>query len=292
MQVKAVLVRQLINVTAYIAPSVSAYLSYQLWTSTRRYKMPEKERQAFNSAQKEKIVIDDANIMVYTWRVEKSRPLVLLLHGWNGRGTQLSAFVSELTEAGYGVVTFDARGHGLSDGRHTNIMESVAIVKEIGRIYGDFAAMIAHSFGSMVAVNAIYAGVACEKFIGISPPADFSALLAFFCDAVKLNKKARRALEKRVLANYNIASFIQISITGIAPYMRIPCLIIHDKNDDKVPLSHAKTVVALWGKKAPWRQPSSGAKLLVTEGLGHVRILHKPPVLKAMMAFIQESRVE
>ena len=39
-------------------------------------------------------------------------PIVLLVHGWEGRGSQLAAMVPLLVEAGFSVVTFDAPGHG------------------------------------------------------------------------------------------------------------------------------------------------------------------------------------
>ena len=317
MQIKQNLMRALINGTAYLAPYVSARFSYHLWTSTFRHKMPDKELAVFNSARKEKIRVDGSNIMTYSWKADENRRLVLLLHGWNGRGTQLSSFVNVLVDAGYGVVSFDARGHGFSDGNHTNILESVAIIKQLALIHGDFFAMIGHSFGAMAAVNAINESVACEKFIGISPPTEFSALLMVFSNYLGLNKKAIHVLESYVLNKYAIDSFDQISITGIAPDMTIPCLIIHDKNDDKVPLSQAQKAVELWSirgsvrssarrsvrrstgntidskiegsinKKTPIKLTGSGAKLHITEGLGHIRILHKPPALEASIEFLK-----
>jgi len=279
MQIKAILLRITINSLARSLPFISARISYQLWTRTYRHKMPEKELEVFNSALKQKIDVNGADIMTYVWEVGDDPPTVLLLHGWNGRGTQLSFFVKELLSAGYGVVSFDAKGHGLSDDNHTNVQESVAIIKKLTEIHGVFFAMIGHSFGAMAAVNAINQGVACQKFIGISPPTEFTALLQAFSDYMELTSQASNVLKKYVLNIYGIASFEDISITGIAPEMTIPCLIIHDKNDDKVPLSQAQKAVKRW----------PGAKLHITEGLGHIRILHKPPALEASLNFLNSG---
>lgn len=286
MHIKQFTIQKLINLTAYLLPFVSARLSYRLWTSTHRHEMPVKELSVFDSATKRKILVDGAEIMTYTWDVAENRENILLLHGWNGRGTQLSAFVNMLTEKGFGVIAFDARGHGYSDGNSTNILETVAIIKKLRDIHGDFFSMIGHSFGAMAAVKAINEGVACKKFIGISPPTQFSALLLVFSEHLGLNNKATEVLEKYVLKKYKIKSFEQISITGIAPEMKIPCLIIHDKDDDKVPVSQARKAVELWGVNTA-KSKDSGAKLHITQGLGHVRILHNQPALKAAIIFLQ-----
>ncbi len=287
MQIKQSLIIKCINATAHFAPFISARMSYQVWTSTCRHQTPEKERNALNSAVRQAVLVDGSQIMTYAWQICPERPLILLLHGWNGRATQLSSFISMLTGAGYGVVAFDARGHGLSEGRNTNVLESVAIIKKMSHVYGSFFAMIGHSFGAMSAVNAIKAGVECEKLIAISPPTEFSALIEAFFVHLKINLKARNVLEAHVLKKYNIASFEQISITGIAPDMSIPCLFIHDEDDDKVPLSQSQKAVECWGKNRIPALKEAGAKLRVTQGLGHVRILHKPPALQASIEFLQ-----
>lgn len=47
-------------------------------------------------------------------------PVILHSHGWSGsRATEPTAFVSALLDAGYGVVSIDARGHGESGGNAT-----------------------------------------------------------------------------------------------------------------------------------------------------------------------------
>ena len=277
MQLSTTFLRLLINGLAYVSQELSAKLSYPIWTKTARHPMPEKEKSVYESAIKKTIQVNGCNIMTYSWCIEERCPLILLLHGWNGRGTQLTGMIERLCENGYGVVSFDGKGHGLSDGNHTNLMELVAIVQMLQKEYGGFYAMIGHSFGVMVAVNSIYRGVVCKKIIGISPPTDFNDLLYVFSNYLGLNKKARQALVDYVLKKLNIESFESISITGIAPKLSMSCLLIHDENDERVPLPQAQRAVEVW----------SGAKLHITQGLGHVRILHKPAVLNLCLEFLK-----
>ena len=276
MQLKQKLLSTTINGLAYFLPAVSARISYRLWTSTHRHKMPDKEQTAFNQAQKQKLTVDGMQIMTYSWFFDEKRPIVLLLHGWNGRGTQLCAFLPALEAAGYSVLAFDAYGHGLSEGDHTNILQTSAIIKKLALTYGDFFAMIGHSFGAMAAVNAINSGVNCKKLVAISPPTEFSALLLTFSNFLGLNTKATSLLENYVLKKYAIESFESISITGIAPHMNIPSLFVHDENDDRVPLSQSQKAAQLW----------PGGKLHITKGLGHVRILRKLAVVSTVVRFL------
>jgi pimeloyl-ACP methyl ester carboxylesterase len=56
-----------------------------------------------------------------------------------------------------------------------------------------------------------------------------------------------------------------------------PLLIIHDRSDADVPLRHPQAWAAAW----------AGARLELTEGLGHRRILREERVAAAIAAFIR-----
>ena len=55
------------------------------------------------------------------WRWGRARdPVVVLVHGWGGRGTQLRAFIARLLARGLSVVAYDAPGHGMTGGAEAN----------------------------------------------------------------------------------------------------------------------------------------------------------------------------
>ena len=54
-------------------------------------------------------------------------------------------------------------------------------------------------------------------------------------------------------------------------------LIIHDENDQDVPIVNAEELAQHWPQ----------AELVKTNGLGHRRILRDPSVIKKMLAFIE-----
>src|SRR5262249_10337057 len=65
------------------------------------------------------------DLAVWHWG---SGPRVLLVHGWGGHAGRLSAFVAPLLDAGFGVVSFDAPAHGISEGRFATLPDFIRSV--------------------------------------------------------------------------------------------------------------------------------------------------------------------
>ena len=81
-------------------------------------------------------------------------PVVYLVHGWGGRGSQLASFVEPLLAGGFRVVMFDAPAHGDSDhgpagpGR-THGVEFGKALDAVFAEFGPAEAVIAHSLGTI-----------------------------------------------------------------------------------------------------------------------------------------------
>jgi pimeloyl-ACP methyl ester carboxylesterase len=58
--------------------------------------------------------------------------------------------------------------------------------------------------------------------------------------------------------------------------MEIPLLVVHDRDDKEVPYSVGRSIASQW--------PS--AEMIITEGLGHKRILGDPNVRDAAVRFV------
>ena len=90
-------------------------------------------------------------------------PVILLVHGWSGRGTQLWKFVNPLVQKGYKVVAFDAPAHGKSEGSETNILEWNELFQKIPGIFGEIEAVISHSFGGIATLFAMTEGLKIKR---------------------------------------------------------------------------------------------------------------------------------
>jgi len=251
-----------------VAPSLTAAVAAELFRTTRRSSTRPGERDVLEDAVGSRI----AGMQVWSWG---RGPTVLLVHGWNGRSTQLGAFVSPLVARGYRVVAFDAHGHGDSDGRQSSLPEFANCIRQVVEELGGVYAIVAHSLGGAATTFALAYGLEVERVVFISPPADPREFLKIFGAAIGINGDVRARVRRRVEQRLGVP-MEEMLAHGIAPNMRIPLLVIHDRDDKEVPFGVGRGIAQHW----------PGAELLVTEGLGHQRILRDPSVRDAAVSFV------
>ncbi len=252
-------------------------LTVLLFFSPLRFKTPKKEQEAAEQSKSVVLTVSGKKIQAYLWGEEG--PTILMSHGWSGRGTQFRKFVQPFTEAGLRVLAFDGPAHGKSQGRQTHIVDFYDVISVLNQRFGPFKAMIGHSFGGVVNTYALINGVSTDKMIMISSPTIGQDVID---DAIKkMNGSPERGeyLKKYVIRKYNV-DFDDLSILKmIEDVTDTPLLLIHDRNDKEVPLKHPNSLLAKYPK----------ARLIETEGLGHIRILKSPQVVKYALDFILDK---
>ncbi|MDX1810967.1 MAG: alpha/beta hydrolase [Gammaproteobacteria bacterium] len=274
-RLKQGIIVSLINLSAFVVPRVSAKISYHYWTRSFRYNRPRREKPAYEAAKKSTLVIDQQKIALYQWG---EGPRVLILHGWNGRATQLFRQVEVLVEAGYQVLGVDLPGFGDSEGEHSGLLPSKQVISKIAEEYGPFKAVVAHSFGWLVAINCNPASFT-EKLIGIAPPSDFNSLLKGFALHFRLKPRAARALIKYVTEIYGIQDLQEISVAGLGSKLNIAGMIVYDTGDDKVPRSQIDSIMHF----------CPAFRLLLTQGMGHTRLLYDRQLAEQIESFISQN---
>src|SRR3989441_105784 len=103
------LVRPAFAALSVLAPGLAASVAERVFLTAPRHPAPEHETAALAGARRAIVQVGDSPVSVWTWG---HGPVVLLVHGWGGRGAQLARFVETLVASGCSVVTFDAPGHG------------------------------------------------------------------------------------------------------------------------------------------------------------------------------------
>lgn len=262
-----------------LAPGLAGLWAYRLWFSTRRFPEPRRERRWIETAEQGTMPVDNVPVTTYTWNASASGTAILV-HGWNGRGPQLGGLVAPLTASGYRVVAFDAPGHGRTPGTQTNIYEFSAALQHIAKAYAPVHAIIAHSFGVPVSVLAISQGLDTRCAVGICSPASAEELLERFSGFLHLPKAVDRKMRRRIERRFGVDTWSRLSAEALASKLNVPALIIHDRNDEQVPLSDGERVARAW----------PGAKFVVTEGLGHRRILANEDVHETVIDFVNRYR--
>ena len=262
-----------------VFPSLLGAWAYRLWFSTRRFNAPRREKPWVENARCQAIELEGIPVMTYQWG-DEGAPLLVLLHGWNGRGSQMAAFAEPLVEAGFRVLSYDAPGHGKTPGNSTNILILSAVLQSLAKHETAIYGIVAHSFGGMTTSLALSQGLQVERAVIISTPAQFTYLLGLFSRGLHIPEAVQNNLASRIQQTFGENIFTEISTAETCQQLgHIPALIIHDEKDHDVPVSQAQEIHNNW----------PGSQLMLTKGLGHKRVLYNPQVLKAAVNFMVEK---
>lgn len=256
------------------APGFAARYFRKIFFTPLRYKTPERELAFIASAEKFDIFLNHKRMQGYKWG---SGTPVLLIHGWAGRATQFRKFISTLTASGFQCIGFDGPAHGLSEGRQTNIIEFSEVIKKVHEQFNPVAA-VAHSFGGVAAIYACTQGLPLRKLITIASPSIGSEVINTYLRAINGSAPTGEAFRKYLVSTYG-RTFDEFSSLHLVNHLPQPLdlLIVQDEDDKEVILRHATELKAAY----------PAAKLLLTSGLGHTRILRDETVIAKAMDFIR-----
>ncbi len=214
-------------------------------------------------------------------------PLVALVHGWGGTAAQMQGWVDPLVAAGLRVVAHDGLSHGESDpgpsgARSATATELAAALQAVVDAHGRPQGIVAHSFGALVAGVALRAGATTtDRLVLVAPMTDPEPYARAFVTMLGAGDRTYRRLATAVHRRVGI-SLADISITAMpaeVPSTRL--LVAHDRGDRQTPLAGARHLTSGW----------PGARLIVTDGLGHHRILRDAHVIADGVAFLAQPAV-
>ena len=267
-----------ILITAKILELTSSKLAMKfaskLFTSPIKYKIPKREVEMDKNAVQESFVLASGKeIVVYNYGEGNKK--VLLVHGWSGRGTQLVKIADEMLKLGYSTISFDAPGHGKASGKTSNMTDFIAAILEMQKNFGPFEYAIGHSLGGMSILNSIKRGLKIKKAVIVGSGDIVEDIMDDFIEKLGMNiaisKKMKASFEKKI--GETMESY---SAYIVAKEVQIPVLVIHDNDDADVPVKAAHNI----------HENLKDSELLITNGLGHRKILGDAKVIKKIVAFL------
>jgi len=258
--------------------NLATLFAVKLFKTPMRFKTPKSEKTMAKASQKKLLYIPEINkeVMVYTYGNSKRK--ALLIHGWAGRGTQLFSIADKLLENGYMTISFDAPAHGKSSGKTTMMTEFIACAKFLEEKMGSFEIGVGHSLGGMAVLNSVKQGLQFKKCVVIGAGDIISDIITVFVNKLELNLKLVSRIKQDFYKKFKI-NIDDYSGSLAASMVKIPCLVIHDKEDKEVPVSCAHEI----------RQNLIHGQLLITNGLGHNRILKDNYVNNRIVEFIKQN---
>lgn len=256
-------------------PGPTSRYAYNLWFSTRRFRLSPRDQQVLRMAERLTIEANGRPVAVYGWG---QGPTVLLVHGWHGSAAHFVEFVEPLVAAGFRVLAFDAPAHGESPGNRTRLPEIVDAMEQIVRRVGPIHALIAHSFGALCTTYALAEKrITASRIVCISPPAHLEGLVVSFADTLGLPPGVEKRFRELLERDFGADMWARFSPENHVTHLEMPALIIHDADDRSVPIAEAESLARAW----------RGAELVRTQRLGHRRILADADVIRRAVQFVR-----
>ncbi len=263
---------------SFISPKLITLFAAKLFTTPIKHKIPKRELEMDRNSIQKLIPVPAINKEVVLYQYGKSEKKILLVHGWSGRGTQLFKIADELLKAGYSTISFDAPAHGKSPGKTTIMVDFIATILEIDNQFGPFEAAIGHSLGGMSVLNAIKKGLKVNHAVVIGSGDIVEDIMDDFVAKLELkpiiSTFLRLHFEKKYQEKMN-----SYSAFLAAKEIAIPVLVIHDNNDPEVPVKAGIHI----------HKYLKNGELLLTDGLGHRKILGNHKVIEKTVQFIQNK---
>ena len=288
------LARSAMQVTSIIAPRFALRQALERFVTPPRFGFSAQEKKLIDAAERINIAFQHggkkstavANLAV--WRIgDASNPVVVLCHGWGGRGAQLRAFVPSLIAAGYQVVIFDHLAHGMSDGHRAALVDfwrGVEVVWDAMLDRGYLVeGMVAHSLGGAAVASALrrslgrkHRNAPMPRVVLIAPPASLIRYSKLFARYLGISERIRSAMQWRFEQRYGVA-WEEFELPNSVASIAAPVLFIHDHDDRETQLSGSIALAQTW----------PDARLHQTRGLGHRRILRDQKVIQHTVDFLQ-----
>ena len=155
------------------------------------------------------------------------------------------------------------------------MIEFIASILEIEKQYGPFEFAIGHSLGGMSVLNAIKQNLQVKKAVIIGSGDIIQDIIDDFIHKLQLRPEFGIKLRDHFEAKFG-GKMDDYSAYKAAEKTEIPVLVIHDKDDDDVSVKAAYNI----------QKHLKQSEIMITEGLGHRKILGDENVIQKVKEFI------
>lgn len=272
-----------LRVTAALSHAKAVETAARLFTTPPRHPHPARELELLATGERFEVATPHGAIAA--WRFgTRTRPAVLLSHGWGGRGGQMRAFVPALLDAGYQPVLFDHLGHGHSGSDASTLVHFIAGLDAVARaLEGEgvrIAAVVGHSLGAAAAGAWLNETGRELRAVLIAPPTSLTRYSGYFARRLGIPEGIRRAMQERFERSLG-KPWREFELPQSVAHVRAQALVVHDEGDRDVAYASGLALARAW----------PGARLLRTSGLGHRAVLRDPAVVRDAIDYIGDAVV-
>jgi dipeptidyl aminopeptidase/acylaminoacyl peptidase len=217
------------------------------------------------------------------------RPAVILAHGWSDNAASMLPLASMVSEADFGVLAFDSRGHGVSssDGPITlrkfsdDILAAVDYLETRPEVDLTALGVIGHSLGGSSALVAASEDSRIRAVVAASAFADIDVMTRAFLTWLHVPSWPFPRLVRGILE-----SWVGTTLEDLSPRTRIarisdPIMLIHGDADRYVPYSDLELLYRSSEK--------SRVRRLIVPGRGHADLVNDARCTRPIISFLRES---
>jgi pimeloyl-ACP methyl ester carboxylesterase len=274
------LLRGVFRLSSWLAPRLTARWAYALYTRPRKRARHQQTDALLERARLFECLFGRRILKGYAWGTGERT--VLLVHGWESRGTALRTFVAPLLKAGYQVVAFDGPAHGDTRGTATTLPEFAGAVRAMLHQVGNVEAVITHSFGgpsTIFALRHLQPEYTPSKLVMVAAPNRAEAVLKRAASTLRLGRRALDALRQKAARSAKMPLEAADVSTAPPPEDLSRILLVHDELDPIVPIDDAKETLHNW----------PAARLVTTRGYGHYRLMKNPDLIRYVTEFLRHD---
>lgn len=261
-----------------IAPGLTARWAERVFLTPGRVPPRPAELARLESGHPFRVPFADGYLAAWSWG---DGPTVFLSHGWAFSAARMTSLVEPLLRNGFSVVAHDAPGHGQSDGTTSSVVEMAAALRAVvewtaaADAGASHAGVIGHSIGGAAVALAMKLGLRFRKVVLIGSPASLAPSSHEGAARLGLSPAVISLMQDRIEKRLGV-KWDQIAIEHLVPDPVVPLLLIHDAADPAIPVEDSARIARSW----------PGAERIITEGLGHNRILEDAEVVSRAAQFI------
>lgn len=261
----------------HLPPTVALPLIRSLVRRAQRPDVTEEQQAALDAATRMSYGTSGSKV-AWSWG---SGPLVLFVHGWNGRAAQLAPLAQYIAWEGYRCVCIDVTAHGESAGERPSWRHFIADVAEAAAQLGPIHTCVGHSAGGLAMIAARAMGrIRASSYACICTPSHpfppIRAIKQLLNPPPHVLDACRNDIAREFETTWD-------RLEDGAPWRTAvePLLLVYDRNDRFI--DHAE------GKRILRRAPH--ACLIKTSGYGHTRVLATNELARALLEFLYERSV-
>lgn len=258
-----------------ISTNLAEKFARKLFITPIKHKIPKREFQMEATSQQTKLFIPSINKEIVVYAYGNSSKKILLVHGWSGRGTQLVKIADAFIENEYSIISFDAPAHGKSGTKTTLMLEFIESILEVEKHYGPFEFAVGHSLGGMSILNAVKKGLQVKKVVVIGSGNSVINIVNTFIEKIGLPNNVAVLMKNNFEKKYHF-EMESFSAYVAAKEVEIPVLVIHDTDDEDIPVSEAYHLA----------ENLTNKEILITNNLGHRKILGDSKVIHKIVEFL------